>query len=326
MGIKKQAKQFVKSGVERLKAPDLSFNQLTHLKVTSCPLDGEAANAFISSLMRADRPCMIARFGSTELNAMIAIERIQRLSLSEYIAECCLIHNPNLWRSPALGALQTYSGFFPVKKAYLERFLNIMKSAIERIDLLGSWLEKESKYTQHRIDIPACPLWALEPYFHSDPYSQYLAGARVLVIHPFAHLIEKQYIENRTSLFPGRNVLPEFSLKTISAVQTLAGEKDPRFDTWFDALDWMTEEAIAEDFDIAIIGCGAYGLPLAARLKDYGKKCIHLGGATQILFGIKGRRWDHRAEFSSMYNPHWVRPGDEGKPAEFYIVEGGCYW
>ena len=42
------------------------------------------------------------------------------------------------------------------------------------------------------------------------------------------------------------------------------------------------------DFDVALIGCGAYGFPLAAKLKTAGKQAIHLGGVLQALFGIKG--------------------------------------
>ena len=44
------------------------------------------------------------------------------------------------------------------------------------------------------------------------------------------------------------------------------------------------EDGIAEiDFEVALIGCGAYGLPLAAHVKRLGKKAVHLGGATQNL-------------------------------------------
>ena len=51
------------------------------------------------------------------------------------------------------------------------------------------------------------------------------------------------------------------------------------------------EERIGKiDFDVALLGCGAYGLPFAASIKRMGKKAVHLGVATQILFGIKGKR------------------------------------
>lgn len=32
----------------------------------------------------------------------------------------------------------------------------------------------------------------------------------------------------------------------------------PRFNDWFEALDYMVEEALKIPFDIALIGCGAY--------------------------------------------------------------------
>ena len=38
-------------------------------------------------------------------------------------------------------------------------------------------------------------------------------------------------------------------------------------------------------------------MPLAAFIKSIGKKAVHLGGSTQILFGIKGERWDERDFF-----------------------------
>lgn len=118
-------------------------------------------------------------------------------------------------------------------------------------------------------------------------------------------------------------------MKVLKAVQTLAGTKDPRFNTWFDALEWMYREAMNIDFDIAIIGCGAYGLPLAAKLKASGKQAIHLAGATQLLFGIRGNRWDHGEAFAYVrrwYNSAWVYPGENDKIANGKIVESACYW
>lgn len=95
---------------------------------------------------------------------------------------------------------------------------------------------------------------------------------------------------------------------------------------WFDALDYMYEECKQIDFDVAIIGCGAYGLPLAAKLKSHGKQVIHLGGATQLMFGIKGKRWDEMPEISKYYNEYWVRPNKNEVVKDGNKVENGCYW
>ena len=83
------------------------------------------------------------------------------------------------------------------------------------------------------------------------------------------------------------------------------------------------------NFDIAIIGCGAYGFPLAVKLKKAGKQAIHLGGAAQLLFGIKGKRWESDPAFEyvqKFFNDSWVYPDEAERPQKAHIVEGGCYW
>ena len=49
------------------------------------------------------------------------------------------------------------------------------------------------------------------------------------------------------------------------------------------------------------------------------------GGATQLLFGIKGFRWDSVLE-KTFYNEHWIRPDSSERPKGAEKVEGACYW
>ena len=119
-------------------------------------------------------------------------------------------------------------------------------------------------------------------------------------------------------------MLPDFELKTIKAVQTIAGQKS-EFETWFDALESMKDQISKTDFDIAIIGCGAYGFPLASYVKDLGKQAIHLGGVTQLLFGIKGKRWEeweHYTELRKNNGENWIFTQDIPKDFEkIYTIE-----
>ena len=126
-------------------------------------------------------------------------------------------------------------------------------------------------------------------------------------------------------LFTNQHILPNFELDVIKAVQSIAGEKNP-FENWFQALEFMKNKISKKDFDIALIGCGAYGFPLAAYVKEIGKQAIHMGGGLQILFGIKGKRWDNHPIIGKFYNEHWIRPRAEDKPAKSYLVEDDCYW
>ena len=189
-----------------------------------------------------------------------------------------------------------------------------------------------------RDDIQRVQLEMLYPFFVERPWTRILKGKKVLVVHPFADTIRSQY-QKRELLFDNPDVLPEFELKTLKAVQTIAGTKS-EFASWFDALKFMETEIDKIEFDIAIIGCGAYGLPLAAHVKKIGKQAVHMGGGTQLLFGILGKRWteqysgylhyrpgiDISLDYHPLFNEYWVFPGQNEKPEFAEKVEGGCYW
>lgn len=208
----------------------------------------------------------------------------------------------------------------------------MMKKAGKQVDILGVEFEPfEDYYIKHEMkkDLELTFLEDLEPWRNPEnPWSAGLAGKRVLIIHPFADTIKNQYLRHE-QIFPGTNILPDFEMLALKAVQTIAGEKDSRFSNWFEALEYMYQEAIKKEFDVAIVGFGAYGFPLAAKLKEYGKQVIHLGGAVQILFGIKGKRWDEMEKYEyvrQFYNEAWVYLGDKERPKQLEKVEDGCYW
>lgn len=219
------------------------------------------------------------------------------------------------------------SGFFPTDDINLRKFCEIYIESISNADIVSLWGVGAETKVVHRV----CKfsrfteLHALEPYYFSDPWSAALVGKKVLVVHPFKDSIQKQYAK-RQMLFPGTAVLPELeSLTCIKAVQSIAGEKT-EYATWFDALAFMQNQISECDFDVAIIGAGAYGLPLAAYCKRIGKQAIQMSGATQLLFGIKGKRWDEHPFISNLYNDAWIRPNSNETPAQKSKVEGGSYW
>lgn len=145
------------------------------------------------------------------------------------------------------------------------------------------------------------------------------------MIHPFEDSIREQY-KKREKLFKNPYVLPEFELITMKPVQGLADSPEKlQYRDWFEALNSMTEKIKNFDFDVALIGAGAYGIFLANFCRNIGRKGVHMGGVTQLLFGIKGFRWDSVLQ-DSVYNEYWVRPGENEKPKGAEKVEGACYW
>lgn len=165
----------------------------------------------------------------------------------------------------------------------------------------------------------------MEPYFSVNPWTHALKGKKVLVVHPMVETFKKQWFV-KDKIWPD-GLMPDFELLTLKAVQSVADENTV-FNDWFEALDWMKDEISRIDFDIALIGCGAYGFPLSAYVKRLGKKVVHMAGATQLLFGVRGRRWekDPYQPFTNFMNNYWVRPDALETPQKAELVEGACYW
>ncbi|MGD0713776.1 MAG: hypothetical protein ABSB24_06275 [Gaiellaceae bacterium] len=224
--------------------------------------------------------------------------------------------------------MQTNAGFFPTNDECLDAFAREYLTAFRPSDIMGVWLiAGEDRFVREQ-----CPSATLvtpgdlsAPYFHNLPWSAALQGKRVLVIHPFAESISEQYTRNRERLWDDPDVLPAFDLQVIKAVQSIGGEPT-EFATWFDALNDMKVRMDALDFDVCLVGAGAYGPSLAAHAKRIGKKGVVLGGGVQILFGIRGKRWDEREDFAGFFNDYWVRAKPSEVPRNARAVEDGCYW
>ncbi len=278
----------------------------------------EAGSAIARATLAAGGPCLIARIGSGELACVSFYTRWR----SDRVVRLPYPHG--LRR-----VLRVNAGVFPTDDASLDRFSEVFLDAVSHTDVMGVWFNRN----EHRIVGRYCPdaqlvgLEGLNCVLRRDPWSAELAGKVVLVVHPFARTIESQYRTRRTLLFENPRVLPEFELKTLVAVQSSAGN-ECAYPSWIDALSSMRERIANIDFDVAIIGAGAYGLPLGAAVKDLGRQAVHLGAATQLLFGVRGRRWEVESpdDIALLFNEYWVRPSAEETPEGAGSVEGGCYW
>ena len=285
---------------------------------------GQAANDIIKSTLNTNKPCMICRFGENELRTTVTYLN-STFNIRPNIRGILRRESFDLEDERVKSWMYNCAGFFPSNKSTLSKFAELVIEDIKHIDILGCWLPNETRIKDHlNGKIKTIPLGALDPWNYDTPWTLTLKNKKVLVIHPFEDTIKKQY-KKRKLLFENKKVLPEFELIILKAVQSAAGI-ETSFNTWFDALDYMCSQINKIDFDIAIIGAGAYGFSLAAHIKRIGKKAVHLGGITQLLFGIKGNRWDHGEIEKQLYNEHWIRPLESETPEEIKKVEGGTYW
>ena len=292
-----------------------------------CIQDADVASQLMYDKLMSQEPCMIARFGAYELSVMVNYLGIKKSEKKVF----AYIKGEGLewwWNKKLLRFMHLNAGFFPPTVEKIEQFCELMLKDIPEVDILGFWVSAD-RFKEELRNSRKILLEHLNPYFSTRPWTKALEGKKVLVVHPFAQTIASQY-KKRELLFENKDILPIFDLKVLKAVQSLGKEKTP-FADWFDALNYMKNEIDKVDYDICLIGCGAYGFPLAAHVKRTGKKAVHLGGCLQLLFGIRGKRWENpnynkEYNYSQLMNEHWVRPAETEKPGNADRVEGACYW
>jgi hypothetical protein len=287
---------------------------------------GEPGNQVILKTLKQGKPCFITRFGGTELRTVAYF--------AEHNQEDYVTYPDTIKRD-----MKVMSGFFSPSDALLTRFACETINMIQEMDVVGIFhyhmpIEREllDRYGPRAAFIT---LGCIGDYvgLSKDPWTQYLKGKRVLVIHPFGKTIQQQYAK-RHLLFSDDRHLPEFQLEVLEPVQGLGDARTTQnYADWFEALETMYREIDKRTFDIALIGAGSFGMFLGHYIKKSGRQAVHIGGATQLLFGIKGKRWEetYGPAFSlALFNEHWVRPSKEETPqelAEFEKLEGiAAYW
>jgi hypothetical protein len=96
--------------------------------------------------------------------------------------------------------------------------------------------------------------------------------------------------------------------------------------SWQGAVEYLVDAVRFTGASVALIGCGGIGMLVAARLRRIGISAIVMGGAVQVLFGIRGRRWQTHPVISDFWTMGWVAPSEEETPDAARSIEGGCYW
>lgn len=253
------------------------------------------------------------KIGTAELIALSFFENRLRIPLPS-------------WRKKFRG-LCFNAGFFPCTMEAVQKWNLEMRSAISETKYILKW-QKEPKLRKIENQIiskcaPFCEQIGWESV--GLPIISEILKFRVLVVSPFFKTMEKQ-IEKIQLIHPSiqNKIEPSVLKENVQFLKCPLHwhlETSP-FKTWHDGLEKLAESARKKVFDIAIIGAGAWSLPLAARIKQTGRVAIHTGGETQLFFGIKGKRWDNYG----FYNSSWISPLPEETPCGRKEIDDGCYW
>jgi len=276
---------------------------------------------FMCELFKGDKPFLIGRNGTIELQMLI-----------KYLCDIPVKESEN-------NQLELNAGIFP--RDSFEDFFEAYIESLKNVDAMAEgWyaplkdVESEilNTYSRNRYKLL---LRNLEPYYVKPElrWTQYLAGKRVAIINAFADICE-------TQTYMSKAIWPEFTetflpsstiwipVNTYYSPLLANGrvEWPPNIIDWEDAVEYTVNRVTQEGCDVAIIGCGGIGMIIGDILKKRGLQCIVMGGATQVLFGIKGRRWEHHDVISKFFNDAWVNLPEHYKPTNYKLIENGCYW
>jgi len=147
-----------------------------------------------------------------------------------------------------------------------------------------------------------------------------LEGMRVLIVHPFAKTIQRQYrgsTRASTSVFPVRyegalfpsnpKALPHF--RELHTYAPTAGRS--KGSDWRESLKTMEAElrTLANSFDVALLSCGAWG-PLLQHFirRDLNRSAISLGDNLQLHFGILGEQHKTQVDVMALSTAAWTWP------------------
>lgn len=276
---------------------------------------------FMCKLFKSKKSFLIGRNGTIELDTLIF--HYAKLELQE----------------SKLNQLELNAGIFP--KEYAHQFAEDLLESLKQCDIIAEgWyapLADSEKYILDSInkDRFKIMLRNLEPYYVAPElrWTQYLAGKRVAIINSFAEVCETQTYMSKAiwphdyeTLLPTNTTWIPINTYYSPALSDGNASWPPHIKNYKDAVKDVVLRVIAEQCDVALIGCGGMGMLIGHELKNHGLQCVVMGGALQILFGIRGKRWEKHSTISKFFNDAWVFPPESCKPKNSHLVEHGCYW
>jgi len=284
---------------------------------------------WISNKLKSNESFSCVRLGHTEH------EMINHILRGEII--------PNRWIQ-----YTNTAGIFPHTQEFCrDQYYPKIDKSLESADAIGQpgvsskifSTNFQEKYLTDNIGFVECRF--LDPAYlvdYEDPWTKYLKGKKVLVVNSSASSIEKQWEIIDDVWGDKREKICPFDLVEVirsPLPPSICGGdiyyNDEKIEDWVQSSEMICDMIDDVDFDVALVGAGAYAPVLASHIKQKNKSVITTCGATQLFFGVKGKRWSkNNAKHCEVFNESWIYPVDEDIPTNlkfFEAFEGGnAYW
>jgi len=243
---------------------------------------------------------------------------------------------------PMLQTMAQTPGIHITSQETLKNYVQCYVNAVRNCDMLGIWdnvmySQAIDFYNFSKKMIPQKPIFhscALEPFYFFCP-SKYnngvdcrldriWKGKRILVISSHINTI-KQQVKNLDKIFKPYKIFNNNTFTFVCPPKTMAFNHENK--DWVGHFEDFKKRVDGQEFDIALVSCGGYGMPICDYIySSMNKSCMYLGGPLQLLFGIMGKRWLNHETLKEYYNEFWTRPLEEDRPINHHLCEHGHYW
>jgi hypothetical protein len=145
-----------------------------------------------------------------------------------------------------------------------------------------------------------------------------LRGRRVLIVSPFAELLCARATPGCFEAVWSASGRRWFEPASVEAMLVPYGYDGEVRERWGDSLtlfDSLAAELRGRDFDVALIGAGGLGVPLANEARRQGRVGLSIGGHLQAMFGVAGARWRRDPQWRDLHiNAAWIDVPAELRP------------
>jgi hypothetical protein len=160
--------------------------------------------------------------------------------------------------------------------------------------------------------------WGLLP----DVLMPNLKNKKVLVVSNAIDILKKSYDRGLQNVY---NIdIEQFSSITyVKTPQTTRGSQYPNENSILTTED-IFKQIEKEDYDIVLLSCGIYGVPLSNLIRKSGKMSVYLGSALYTMFGV----YSHGIPLPSnpIYNTTNFIEVEEKCPDHCKHIDLGKYW
>jgi len=246
--------------------------------------------------------------------------------------------------------IMMHIGVVPAKtEYYLSTVMQKTTEVMKQCDLLGfvdvsGQIQKDESFMSNFSNIPKFfdflimdpgALLGCSEFGNLEvPWTQHLAGKKVLVVSSHANSIKHQW--NRMNLVWGDKKDKIVPFELVDAISTpYHPDLDDR--QYSDCVNFIekiqrTKSIIDQyDYDVLLTGVTTQSPFYAEHAKLRGKVGIQTGATIQLFFGVVGNRWLMEGYFRwrQMFNENWIWPMQEDQPQKKHLINsetGFAYW